>query len=697
MNIYRLYASIASVTVLMSLTVSADRDPSPQKNSAPFSSPHVTDAYQHTAHTKGKAPAPVHQASRSTAPSLPPQRVASRQIWNLKNADIRAVIQTVSVLTGKSFVIDPRVQGHITFLSQHPMTSDEIYHAFLSILHVLGYAAVTAGPVVKILPLMEVKVPSHGAGAVHHPASGEEITVRVVKVQHGSVIHLMSVLRNMIQPWGSISAYLPTNSVILVDTAQNIRQITALIERIDHQAEYITTVIPLKYGIAKNITLLLESLFNNSRARGQIVSVSFGADEHSNSILVYGSLTDISRLHHLIAQLDKPVAHDGDTEVIALNYLNAKKLAPILAKIGSGAVRYGPRPSTSVAVQAEEDSNAVIIHAPRSILHNLIKVVKQLDKRPDQVLVEAIIVKVSQTLMDQLGVIWGTSSTKTTTDESGKIISSDTTTHFDPPNEIALRVTPSLGFMPGIDLAVLIRALQGNTATHILATPSIVVLNNKTASISEGKNIGIINREYSTGNTGSTTDNQTTPFNTVQRQDVTLSLKVTPQISPNHMIHLKIEQKDNSVDTTTTSSDNPVLHVSTIKTDVLVPSGDILVLGGLVNDGYTESEQKVPLLGDIPLLGHLFRYRSHQIEKQNLMVFIKPVILDGLYDHSSTAESQTKARYHYMRSQESMMRRRHHKQQSPDISTMSSLPSYAELKRRHMALLPSPQATQEQR
>lgn len=632
-------------------------------------------------------------ASPAMLPSSSVTGAASKmkgQTWNLKDADIRAVIQTVSILTGKNFIIDPRVKGKVTFISQEPMTVPEIYQAFLSMLQVLGYAAVPSGRLTKIIPLVDAKGYGGILATQGHPAQGDQVVVRVIPINHVSASQLVPVIRSMMQPWGMVSAYMPSNSLILVESAANLSRLIAIVSRMDSQNASLTSVVQLRHANAKSLVSILQSLQSGSRSEGRIVNIAMAADEQSNSILLNGNLQNITRMKYLIRKLDKPIA-GSNTLVIHLNYLDAKKLAPVLSKVATGensekvkgkSVALG---APGISVQAEENNNAVILHGSAGVLRSLRKVIRQLDVRPSQVLVEAIIVKVDQTLLNQLGIVWGTVDNDGDSTSVGASTGSNTGgSALSAPNVFAMKVSHGVGFISGGSLGALIHALNSHTSSDILATPSIVVLNNKEALISDGKNIGLVNRQYSSTVAG--TNNEITPFNTIQRQDVTLSLKVTPQISPNRIIRLKIEQQNNTIDPSSTGDiENPILDVSKITTNVLVRSGDILVLGGLINNTHVVGQQKIPILGDIPLLGRLFRYNSHQLEKQNLMVFIKPVILNDRL----RADRQTRYRYHYMREQELGLQsgRQLHK------TDRSILPSYQTLRHRHQVFLPPPAHT----
>ncbi len=572
----------------------------------------------------------------------------SLQMWNLQDADIRAVIQTLSQLTHKNFIIDPRVQGKITIISSKPMSIDELYHVFLSMLQVLNYAAVPSGNIIKIIPAAQAKEYGGALSSRENPGVGDEIVVRVVSVNNVSASQLVSVLRPLTQEWGSVSAYDPSNTLILAGTAANVNRLVDIIHNMDHRNASRIQVVRLKYANAKKLVDVLNGLQTSDRAEGKMSYISLAADPENNAILISGNDANRYLMKVLIRSLDtRDASGSGNTVVLPLNYLNAKKLAPILAKIAhnklaeqnkqkghSNPFGIGEENSagdSSVSVQAEQDDNALIISAPIGTIQMLKNVVRQLDIRPDQVLVQAIIVRVDESVLSQLGVQWGTSNPYA----GGEVIT-------------ASNFPAGIGFIPHGNLRVLIQALTTHTSTDVLATPSIVVLNNKPALISDGKNVGIINREYA-GVGSPVTDNSTLPFNTFQRQDVTLQLKVTPQITPDNTVNLQIDQEDNSLDPEASSSpNNPTIDTSKIKTSVLVNSGDILVLGGLISNDNKQSENKIPVLGDIPLLGYLFRYKNHNVEKKNLLVFIRPVILHNRQESSA----QTQQRYDYMRYKE---------------------------------------------
>ena len=606
------------------------------------------------------------------------------QMWNLQDADIRAVIQIISRLTGKNFIIDPRVQGKITVISNRPISVNEMYRVFLSMLQVLNYAAIPSGNIIKIVPSMQAKEYGGVLSSAKNPGHGDQVVVRVVPVNNISATQLVPVLRPLMEEWGNISAYDPSNTLILAGSASNINRIVSIVHRMDQKNANNIQVVQLKYANAKKLVSVVNALQTADRTQGKVSNVSLVADEENNTILVSGNTLNRQQTYQLIQKLDTRDANGGiDTVVLHLNYLKAKTLPPILTKVAHGKVEQqnqksgktstfgvGGSSSSNISIQAENNDNAIIISAPTAMVRNLQGIVKELDVQPQQVLVQAIIVEMDENLVNQLGIQWGL------TDSSGNFQSGTISggvsygnqqsnqsnqynqSGFDQgdngynnsvPTTFMGNGSGGMGFIANGNLSVVIHALNRSPSTNVLSTPSIVVLNNQKASISDGQNVGIMNRSYEGTGSAMPGGNSTLPFNTFQRKDVTLSLNVTPQITPNGVVSMKIDQQNNQLAADATSSpDNPTINTTKIKTNVLVNSGDILVLGGLIKNSDEEGEEKVPILGDIPILGNLFRYKTKNKEKKDLMVFIRPVILHSRKD----IKSQTMKDYNYMRYQE---------------------------------------------
>lgn len=611
------------------------------------------------------------------ANSLSDRSAFQGQTWNLKDADIRAVIETVALATGKSFIIDPAVQGKVTFISQKPMSTSEMYQAFLSMLQVMNYSAVPSadGRVVKIVPSAIVTEVGGQLANRHHPGKGENIVLRIVPVSHVSAIQLIPVLRPLMPSWASVTAYAPSNTLILAGNAHDMQRLVALVHHMDQNSTSQVSVVNLRYADAKQVVSMLDMLREHDLAEGKVSNVSMVADSNSNSILLSGDLSDMVIMKGLIAKLDRPnSASVGNTEVIHLNYLTASKLAPVLEKIASNDSK-ASKTDNPVSVQAQTDDNAIIIHAPPAIMLGLESVIKKLDVHPKEILVEAIIVNIDESLLNQLGIVWGTVDL-----DGNPTTTANGTTSAQ--NSFALKLggRHGIGFVGGGGIQALVHALMSNSAADVLSTPSIVVMNNQDATIADGKNIGMFNRQYATSSSNNNLSG-VLPYNTVERKDVTLSLKVTPQISPNNILRLKINQKDDSLDPDQSGDpDNPTIDTSQITTSVMVKSGDILVLGGLANHEQKKSTAKVPVLGSIPLLGRLFQYTNHSVEKKDLMVFLRPIILNA-----ATTDKQSVSRYHDMREQELRM------QLQGEHLSADDLPVLPQIKKdKHLLMLPKP-------
>ena len=616
----------------------------------------------------------------------------------------------MSTLTGKNFVIDPRVQGRVTIVSKTPMSTAELYKVFLSMLQVLGYAAVPSGGVMKVVPAMNAK--EYAGTAIYNkkvPVGNDEVILKVVPVYNVSAAQMVPILRPLMHEWGSIMAYTPSNTLILAGSADNVNRLSRIVHSMDdHNASEIKEV-ELKNANAEKLVKVLNKLQQDNRAEGKVTNVSFAADTESNSVLISGSIVNISSAKRLIHRLDVKAEQDGGgIKLIHLRYLRAKNLVPVLVRLIGGKVQGGgaaPSADTSstgssstlggqaltgsmnlggsgssssgsstnstslsgggglvaggtskAAIVAEESNNSILISAPAQITRKLTKVVRSLDVRPMQVLVEAIIVRIDEQLMRQLGIQWGTWGASPSVNTGGGSSSSGSSSGgavADAAANTTIGFNVGTGFLRGEDIRGLLTALDHDSNSQILATPSVVMLNNQKALISQGENIGIQNRNYATSDTGASLGNEGAggvPFTTTQRTDVTLKLTVTPQISPNNTVMMKVNLSDLELpqgqSSTSSNNQNPQIETSLLQTSVLVNSEDILVLGGLIRNQHSITDVKVPILGDIPYLGRLFTYRTSQNIQRNLMVFLKPKILASRHDNlKSTAK-----RFNYSRS-----------------------------------------------
>lgn len=568
---------------------------------------------------------------------LPLVTNAASVTLNLKDADIRALISTVSEVTGKNFIIDPRVKGKVTVISSKPMDEEALYQAFLSVLQVHGFSAVPSGRVIKIIPDVSARQTGVPVEGDRITSAGDELITRIIQVQNIGAAKLVPILRPLVSQQSHIAAYPGTNVLIITDRAANIDRLVEVVQRIDKAGDSEIELVQLKHASATEIVRTLTTVLQ-SEAKGQEKTTEMPtlvADERTNSVLIGADQQVRRQLRRLINELDRPLDSGGNTQVIYLRYAKAKDLEPVLTGVAAGiqaeTAKPGAAPSVGeVKIQAHESTNSLVINAPPDVLRSLRDVIRRLDIRRAQVLVEAIIAEISTDKSEQLGVQWvidgsgdGSAIGLINFQAAGVSIAE------------ALINPPSLagasGASVGIgstrhsnDFAALLSALSSDSTTNILSTPSLVTLDNEQAEIVVAENVPFVTGQFTATGSG---DGVTNPFQTIQRQDIGLILRVKPQINEGDAVKLDVEQEASSFSLTAQQASDIITKKRSVKTSVLVNDGQVLVLGGLVDDSVSEVEQKVPGLGDIPLLGWLFKSRKTTKVKRNLMVFLKPTIL----------------------------------------------------------------------
>jgi len=595
---------------------------------------------------------------------------------NFKDADLTQVAEAVSVATGKNFIIDPRVRGEVTMLSTTPMSPAAFYEAFLAILQVHGFIAVPAGDIIKVLPDANARqIPSVDLpGQVS--ATSDEIVTQVVDVKNVSAAQLVPILRPMIPQYGHLAAYPASNILIISDRASNVNRMIRIIRRVDQVGDQSVEIVPLQNASSTETVRVLNSLFQQAAAAEGGVAVKVVADERSNSVLISGDQSQRLRIRALVAHLDTPLKAGGDTQVRYLHYADAEKVAPKLKEYITGIAQGTPGGTAGAQgtpqAQAEKNAivlsdpatNSLIIMAPPKIMRALTEVVDKLDIRRAQVLVEAVIVEVNADKTSDLGVnwaAWSNGSNGTQIPGGGFIEPIGGTSLADVASTvqgIANGSTTSASALTGTTLALgkisanginfgaMLRAISGDANTNVVATPSAITMDNQEAELKVAQEVPFITGQYAT-TSGSTTSTSSTvsPFTTVQRQEVGTILKVTPQIATgSDSVILKISIESSSVAATSVSSVDITTNKRTVSTSVLIEDGGIVVLGGLISDNVTKSEQRVPFLGSLPLIGFFFKTRDYSRTRNNLMIFIRPKILH-------TAEQtaiETGAKYNYM-------------------------------------------------
>jgi general secretion pathway protein D len=602
---------------------------------------------------------------------------------NLKGADISALIGTVSEITGKNFIVDPRVKGKITIISSRPLDKKEVYDVFLSVLEVHGFSAIAYGKVIKIIPDADAKHHAAPTATDQNPGVGDEMVTRVIEVKNVAAAQLVPILRPLVPPQGHMAAYPQSNMLIISDRAVNIERMIEIIARIDQPTSGEVEFVKLNYAAAADVVRVLNTLQQQSKKGDpQSQQATLVADERSNSLLIGGDRGDRLQIRAIIAHLDTPTESVGDTHVIYLRYAKAKDLVPVLtgvqttqakaAKAGGAPVggappgvpvQMGGAGSDIFNIQADESSNALVITAPPGVFRSLETVVKLLDVRRAQVLVEAIIAEVSNSTSTTLGIEWaalgGASGNQPAaiTNFGGALVPALTAygTKTTPTN-----APPGLTFglgrivTNGLSFGAVLNALKSDGATNVLSTPNIVTLDNEEASIFVGDQVSVPTGSFtSTGAGGSAT--ATSPFTTFTPTKVGIDLKVKPQISEGDSIKLDFEQKVENFDASSPGdpgSANIKTNLRTMKTTVMVDSGQVLVLGGLIKDDVKEGNSRVPLLGDIPFLGALFRSKNTSKTKTNLMVFLRPTVIRDV----ETGIRVTNGKYNYIRDKQAEIR-----------------------------------------
>lgn len=572
---------------------------------------------------------------------LPVSSGASDLTLNLKGADLTTLVETVSQATGRNFILDPQIKGKVTVISSKPMSEKDLYRMFLSILDVYGYIAVpTEGGAIKIVPDAELKFSGSPQGS--SPLQGSEVVTRVFQLKYVNANRLLGALRPMASPQAHMAAYEDSNMLIVSDHAEVIERLAQIVQRVDQPTDGEVELITLENASAMEVTRVINSLEQSQPATGQPAGQAARpvavADDRTNSILLGGDKATRLRLRTIITHLDIPVEISGNTRVVNLRYASATKMVDVLVSMGQDYLKNpqkDKKPETSIVnVQAYEGTNSLVITAPPALLKSMQDVIRRLDVRQAQVQVEAIIVEVSAKKMAELGVQWGIIGGR----GDNKGIVGGTNFPNANPGLIQLGGMISKGFSDaatagmtsvagliaggtnGDDFIALLRALNGDASNNVLSTPTVVTLDNEEAEIMVGSKISV-----TTGQTNTIAGGN--PFTTINRENVGLTLKVKPQISEGDVVRMEIMQEVSEVAATRDSLGNRDTDNRTIKTSVLVDDQQILVLGGLIRNGRVQNNESIPLLGDLPLIGALFRAESSSDEKRNLMVFLRPTIL----------------------------------------------------------------------
>jgi general secretion pathway protein D len=628
----------------------------------------------------------------SVAEQPSPQRITP----NFKDADITQIIEAVGMATGKNFIIDPRVRAQVTMLSSTPMSPDQFYQAFLAILQVHGFVAIPAGNVVKIVPDANMRQYAADDLPDRISSTSDEMVTQVLAVKNVNAAQLVPVLRPLMPQNAQLSAVTGANILILSDRASNVNRMMRIIARIDQVGDANIDVIPLQSATAADTARVLTTLM--AQTGEAAAGVKIVADDRSNSVLVSGDATTRLRVRALVAHLDTPVDTGSETQVRYLHYSDAEDLAgrlkqqlsgsttgtsstmsrllertPAPAQATPNAQGTTPRPATETAaaaggpagatlslaggtatIWADKDTNSLIITAGQRTMRAVNSIIDKLDIRRAQVMVQAIIAEVSVTKTSDLGVNWAIDGSATGVGVGGFIAPVNGTSIIDLYNDATtpsnLASNPPSGTVlgigkltaSGVNFAAVLQALQSDSRTNIIATPQIVTRDNQEAKMEVAQEVPFLTGQYTTTNgTGSA-------FQTIQREEVGTILTVTPTINEGDSVLLKLQIESSSLSGSSEGAVDLVTNKNVITTSVLIKDGGTLVLGGLIQDNATNSNNSVPLLGSIPIIGELFRARNTMKSKSDFLIFLQPRILRN----DEQADIETDAKYDYMREQE---------------------------------------------
>ena len=607
-----------------------------------------------------------------------PDLAAQEYTVNLKDTDIQEFIKFVADVTGTTMVVDPNVKGKVRVISSKPVTQSELYDLFLSILDVQGYTAVRSGQVVRVVPSKDARSSPVPLIENQDLLGNDEYVTQVIRLDNISAAKLIPVLRPLVPQQAHMAAYAPSNAIIISDIRSNIGRIVEIIERMDRSAIQTTEIIRLKYGVSEDVVSMLNTLEKARRGEGAEANkdVILVADKRTNSVVVTADEMSVERIRKLVAYFDSPLEQSGNVRVVYLEYADATETADVLTRVMQNIARLEAggtqRNGGESTIEADAGTNSLIITADTDEMAALESVIARLDIRRAQVLIEAIIVEMEMTEGQELGLQWlfandsglyggnisnSTAQQRRNAELAGALLPDNGSEVIDTRSVAgALASTPgaTLGWGmvdESLTMTVILNALETQGNANILSTPSLLTLDNEEAFITVGQEVPFVTGSYT--NTGSA-NGASNPFQTIERQSVGITLKVTPQINEGDSVVLDIVQEVSSISAQILAASDVITNERKIETKVLANDSDILVLGGLVKEDVQDSTQGIPLLSDIPLLGRLFRNDVVSVTKSNLLVFIRPTIIRDDQDLAgATAE-----KYRFIRDKQLQRRER---------------------------------------
>ncbi len=632
---------------------------------------------------------------------------SSQASLNFVGADIENVVRAIGHFTGNTFVIAPRVKGTINLVSEKPLTKVQAFEMLSSVLRLQGYAVVRTPDYVKVVPEADAKL--QAAPVTAGKVRGDQIASQIFRLDHESASGMVAILRPLISPNNTIAADPTNNTLVITDYADNLQRLSRIIASLDVPAIGELDVVKLEHAIAMDMVVTVNRMLDGGSTIGTPGGAPVGAadpgrvvllaDARTNSVIIRAPTAARAKLARtLIAKLDQPTALPGNVHVVYLKNAEAVKLAQVLRAVVAGesgaavapmatattpavqpaqapaglqappsspSPQQGPLPSGGVAgfIQADPTTNTLIITANERVYRNLRAIIDQLDARRAQVYVESLIVEVSADKAAEIGVQWAALSGNGASDYRVGILTGFSSEGNNLVQQAASVLGPNKTPLPPgngltasvlrqrdgtLGLGALARALERDAKANILSMPNLITLDNEEARIIVGQNVPFITGQFTTPASGGTAG--VNPFQTIERRDIGLSLRVRPQISEGGTVKMAIYQETSNIQQTTTSG--LITSKRSIDTNVLVDDGQIIVLGGLIEDTLNDTTEKVPGLGNLPLLGYLFRYQSKRRGKTNLMVFIRPTVVRN--DSQSVAVASD--RYDYIRSAQMTIR-----------------------------------------
>ena len=578
---------------------------------------------------------------------------------SFKNADLNEFINIVGKNLQKTIVLDPAVRGKINVRSYDLLNEKQYYQFFLNVLEVYGFAVVEMeSGILKVIKSKDAKVAAIPVIDDGNQYKGDEMVTRVVPVINVSVRELAPLLRQLNDSagGGNVVHYDPSNVIMITGRAAVVNRLVKIIQRVDRAGDQEVDIVKLKFASALDMVNMINSIQQTStsskNSSTSVLKPRLVADERTNSVIISGEPNTRARVIKLVKSLDNELKNNGNTRVFYLKYANAKEVVQVLSGVSQGLEESSGKSSGSankdanVNIQAHEATNSIIISAQPALMSSLSSIIHQLDIRRAQVLVEAIIVEVSEGDGVNLSVQWAsTSGLGTQFNDNGAsigdlaagvyAIDNDSDDYEDLASTIS-SISGGIAGYVGSDWAMILQALSSTSTSNILATPSLTTLDNQEASFIVGDEVPVL-----TGSTSSSTNDN--PFQTIERKEVGIKLKVTPQINEGDSVQMVIEQEVSSIQGQT--SVDVVFATRSVKTTVLAKSGETIVIGGLIDEEVNESVDKVPILGDIPYIGWLFRSTKSSTEKRNLMIFLRATIIRD----DQTMRELSKRKYSLMR------------------------------------------------